>query len=151
MIDCHFWNVTKVLVGIFSEERRAKNSERQRKTDGSVVSSYTKPKEVIKMRRLLVALTVFNVVLLVVGFAVLAGQVAEAKESESEMVAVAKALGGGLAMLGGTLGTGMAQAKIGAAAIGATVESPSFFGTGLTYLALPETIVIMAFVSIFLI
>jgi F0F1-type ATP synthase membrane subunit c/vacuolar-type H+-ATPase subunit K len=50
------------------------------------------------------------------------------------------AVGVGLAILGGALGTGLAQKGIGAAVAGAVAEDKKFLGTGLILLALPETI-----------
>ena len=50
------------------------------------------------------------------------------------------AVGVGLIMLGGALGTGLAQKGIGAAVTGAVAEDKKFLGTGLILLALPETI-----------
>ncbi len=97
-----------------------------------------------------IALTVFNVVLFIVGFAAVAGQVAVAAQ-KSDIVVVAKYIAGGLAMLGGTLGTGIAQSKIGASAVAATAEDPKNFGMGIIYVAIPETSVILGFVFIFLI
>jgi V/A-type H+-transporting ATPase subunit K len=44
------------------------------------------------------------------------------------------------------LGTGVAQAQIGAAAVGATAENPKMFGKGLALMVLPETLVIFGFV-----
>lgn len=97
-----------------------------------------------------IALTVFNVVLFIVGFAAVAGQVAVAAQ-ESDIVAAAKAIAAGMAMLGGTLGTGIAQSKIGAAAVGAILEKPQDIILFLSVVALPETVVILGFVAIFLI
>jgi len=57
-----------------------------------------------------------------------------------------KAVGAGLAFLGGAIGTGIAQSRIGAAVMGAIVEDSSNFGIGLILVALPETLVILGFV-----
>jgi len=56
------------------------------------------------------------------------------------------ALGAGIAILGGAIGTWMAQAAIGAAGVGAITEKPETAGQVLLYLVIPETIVIFAFV-----
>ncbi len=56
-------------------------------------------------------------------------------------IAIAAALAIGLA----ALGTGLAQAKIGAAAVGAIVEKPESLGTMLILLVIPETLVIFGF------
>ncbi|WP_457637428.1 F0F1 ATP synthase subunit C [Oceanithermus sp.] len=60
------------------------------------------------------------------------------------------AVGVGLAIGLSALGTGWAQSRIGAAAVGATAEKPSMFGTGLIFLLLPETLVIFGFLLAYL-
>lgn len=51
----------------------------------------------------------------------------------------------------GALGTGIAQRGIGAAAVGAVAEDDDMFVPGLIFTALPETLIIIAFVTIFLV
>ncbi len=51
----------------------------------------------------------------------------------------------------GALGTGYAQRGIGSAAIGAVAEDDDMFVPGLIFTALPETLIIIAFVTIFLV
>ena len=60
------------------------------------------------------------------------------------------AIGVGLAIGLSALGTGWAQSRIGAAAVGAVAEKPSMFGTGIIFLLLPETLVIFGFLLAFL-
>ena len=55
------------------------------------------------------------------------------------------AIGAGLAIGLSALATGLAQAKIGAAAIGAILEKPESLGTMLILLVIPETLVIFGF------
>ena len=55
------------------------------------------------------------------------------------------AIGAGLAMGLAALGTALAQARIGAAAIGAILEKPESLGTVLILLVIPETLVIFGF------
>lgn len=55
------------------------------------------------------------------------------------------AIGAGLAIGLAALATGLAQAKIGAAAVGAILEKPETLGTMLILLVIPETIVIFGF------
>lgn len=55
------------------------------------------------------------------------------------------AIGAGLAIGLAAPATGLAQAKIGAAAIGAILEKPESFGTMLILLVTPETLVIFGF------
>lgn len=56
------------------------------------------------------------------------------------------AIGAGLAILGGAVGTGMAQSAIGSAGMGLVAEKPEEFGRALLFLVLPESILIFAFV-----
>lgn len=60
------------------------------------------------------------------------------------------ALGAGLAILGGAIGTGWAQAAIGSSAMGVIAEKPDQASKLLVWLAIPETIVIFGFVVAFL-
>lgn len=60
--------------------------------------------------------------------------------------AAAAALGVGLA----ALGAGIAEGSIGSAAVGAMAEDEDFFVNGLIMTVLPETIVILALVVVFL-
>jgi V/A-type H+-transporting ATPase subunit K len=55
------------------------------------------------------------------------------------------ALGAGLAIGLTALATGMAQARIGAAVVGAILEKPESFGTAIILLVIPETLVIFGF------
>lgn len=54
------------------------------------------------------------------------------------------AIGVGLTVLGGAIGTGLAQKGIGTAVVAACSENRGFLGTGVFLLALPETILIIA-------
>jgi len=56
------------------------------------------------------------------------------------------AVGAGIAIAGGSIGTGLAQKDIGAAAVGATAENAKMFGRSIVFLVLPETLVIFGFV-----
>lgn len=49
----------------------------------------------------------------------------------------------------GALGTGIAQRSIGASAVGAVAEDDDMFIRALIFTALPETLIIIAFVTIF--
>ncbi|MFC6618213.1 V-type ATP synthase subunit K [Deinococcus radiophilus] len=61
------------------------------------------------------------------------------------------AIGKGLALGLGAIGTGIAQARIGSSLVGAVAEDPSKFGQLLLVFLLPETLVILGFVGLFLI
>ena len=101
------------------------------------------------MKKFMWGVTIFNVVLVAAALLGLAQQTAESEEGR--LVAGMKAIAAGLAFLGGAVGTGIAQSRIGAAVMGAVAEDPKNFGTGLILVALPETLVILGFVVIFLI
>lgn len=60
------------------------------------------------------------------------------------------AIGAGLALGLGAIGTGLAQGRIGAAAAGVTAEAPEKFGLTLIWFVIPETLVIFGFVGFFL-
>lgn len=55
-------------------------------------------------------------------------------------------IGAGLAIFGGAVGTGIAQAAIGSSGIGLVAEKPDQMGIALLFLVLPETILIFGFV-----
>jgi V/A-type H+-transporting ATPase subunit K len=55
------------------------------------------------------------------------------------------AIGAGLAIGLTALATGLAQARIGAAVVGAILEKPESFGTAIILLVIPETLVIFGF------
>jgi V/A-type H+-transporting ATPase subunit K len=54
-------------------------------------------------------------------------------------------IGAGLAVGLGAIGTGLAQARIGAAAMGAVAEKPELMGRAVLLIAIPETLVILGF------
>jgi V/A-type H+-transporting ATPase subunit K len=55
------------------------------------------------------------------------------------------AIGAGLAVGLAALGTGYAQARIGAAGMGAMAEKPELTGRVILMVAIPETVVILGF------
>lgn len=55
------------------------------------------------------------------------------------------AIGAGLAVGLAALATGIAQARIGAAAMGAMAEKPELAGRAILLVAIPETLVILGF------
>lgn len=61
------------------------------------------------------------------------------------------AIGKGLAIGLGLLGTGIAQSAIGAAAVGAVAEDRRNFGTALIFFLIPETLAIFGLAFSFLI
>ncbi len=87
--------------------------------------------------------------LLIVAIVILA-TVAFAAE-EGAATASFAAIGKGLAIGLGLLGTGMAQSAIGAAAVGAVAEDRRNFGTALIFFLIPETLAIFGLAFSFLI
>jgi V/A-type H+-transporting ATPase subunit K len=106
----------------------------------------------MRLNKLAVGVLIFNV--LAMGLAVYGLAAAAAEEEAAAEVGWAeglRGLGAGLAFLGGAIGTGVAQSRIGAAAIGAIAEDRANFPFGLIFIAIPETVVIFGLVAIFLI
>ncbi len=60
------------------------------------------------------------------------------------------AIGAGIAIAGGAIATARAQAAVGAGGTGALAEKPELFGSILILFAIPETLVIFAFVIAFM-
>ncbi len=58
---------------------------------------------------------------------------------------------GALAVGLAALGSGIAERGIGAAAVGAVAEDEDMFATGLIFTVLPETLVILALVVVFVV
>ena len=67
------------------------------------------------------------------------------------VAAIPPAAGAALAVGLAALGAGLAERGIGAAAVGATAEDPDMFGRGLILTVLPETLVILALVTVFVV
>ena len=80
-------------------------------------------------------------------FAPTAGAVGEAGATSNKGLI---AIGMGLAVGLGALGTGVAQARIGAAGLGSAVEKPESLGLALIFFLLPETLVIFGLVIAFI-
>jgi V/A-type H+-transporting ATPase subunit K len=66
-------------------------------------------------------------------------------EKEEHMHTGLMALGAGLAVGLGAIGSGLAQARIGAAAMAAIAEKPELTGRAILMVAIPETLVILGF------
>jgi len=71
--------------------------------------------------------------------------------SGSETTPFSPAFGAALAVGLAALGAGLAERGIGAAAVGAMAEDPDMFGRGLIMTVLPETLVILALVVVFVV
>ncbi|MBQ46088.1 MAG: F0F1 ATP synthase subunit C [Zetaproteobacteria bacterium] len=61
-----------------------------------------------------------------------------------------KSLGAGIALGLAAIGAGMSQSAIGSAAVGMLAEDESKFGAALIFTALPESIVILGMMPLFL-
>ncbi len=105
-----------------------------------------------KLNKLAKAVLIFNVILLslLIGGLVVSAQEEEEAKGADPLAQGIRAVGAGLAFLGGALGTGIAQSRIGPAVMGAVAEDRANFGIGLILIAIPETLVIFGFVVIFL-
>jgi V/A-type H+-transporting ATPase subunit K len=66
-------------------------------------------------------------------------------------LAIPPSSGAALAVGLAALGAGLAERGIGAAAVGAMAEDPDMFGRGLIMTVLPETLVILALVVVFIV
>ena len=95
-------------------------------------------------------------IVLILGFAILgaasafaqqAGQAGETSGSSNKGLI---AIGMGLAVGLGALGTAIAQARIGAAGVGSVAEKPESLGLALIFFLLPETLVIFGMVIAFI-
>lgn len=69
----------------------------------------------------------------------------------TEHSAVPGEAGAALAVGLAALGAGIAERGIGAAAVGAVAEDEEMFATGLIFTVLPETLVILALVVVFVV
>ena len=94
-----------------------------------------------KMRGMSMLLTLSSIVMI--------ASSVQAEDNASTEVAY-KNLGAGIALGLAGIGTGLSQGPIGAAAVGMIAEDSSKFVNGLIFTALPETIVLFGFLSIFL-
>jgi V/A-type H+-transporting ATPase subunit K len=72
-------------------------------------------------------------------------------EQAAAQPAIPPTAGAALAVGLAALGSGIAERGIGAAAVGATAEDPDMFGRGLILTVLPETLVILALVTVFVV
>jgi len=76
--------------------------------------------------------------------------VAEAAKGAATGDAGGIALGAGLAVLGGAVGTAWAQASVGSSIMGVVAEKPEEAMKLIVYMALPELIVLLGFIAAFM-
>jgi len=79
-----------------------------------------------------------------------AQQALAAEETTASLGKGLTAIGIGLAVGMGALGTGWAQSRIGPAGLGSAAEKPEMQGLALIFLLLPETLVIFGLVVAFM-
>lgn len=100
------------------------------------------------MKKLALAVVVFNVV--VIG-ACLIGLAQELPQyAESPLVAGLKAIAAAIAFAAGAFSTAWAQTRIGPAAVAAVAEDQKNFVSAVIFVAIPETLVVFGFVVVFL-
>ncbi|MFB6285442.1 MAG: V-type ATP synthase subunit K [Candidatus Bipolaricaulia bacterium] len=98
-----------------------------------------------------------SLVLFLIGVALIGGTAIGLAQEEGEAATGSSigeglaSLGAGLAFLGGAIGTGLAQSRAVAAVVGSVAEDPGQLGTGILLIVIPETLVILGFVALFLI
>jgi len=73
-----------------------------------------------------------------------------AAETTEETIDWGKSLGAGIAVGLAAVGAGISQAAIGSAAVGMLAEDDSKFGVALIFTALPESLVILGLMPLFL-
>lgn len=88
--------------------------------------------------------------MIVLGALVLIAQGAAANEGEEATESWGKDMGAGIALGLAGLGAGISQGSIGSAAVGMLAEDSSKFGPALIFTALPESIVILGALPLFL-
>ncbi len=88
--------------------------------------------------------------LLLLGAPVFAQEAAPASDTGGHSGRGLIAIGMGLAVGLGAIGTAIAQARIGAAGVGSVVEKPESLGLALIFFLLPETLVIFGMVIAFI-
>ena len=105
------------------------------------------------LKKVLVVKTVawMALFLIVLGYFLFAGNTFAAEEAGAAKKEISTglgllAIGAGLAIGMSAVGTGLAQAKIGAAGVGAMAEKPELKGLAILMVAIPETMVIFGFV-----
>ncbi|MCS7198203.1 MAG: F0F1 ATP synthase subunit C [Candidatus Bipolaricaulota bacterium] len=100
------------------------------------------------MKRLALAVLIFNVIVVGACFGGLAQELAQ--DAESPLVAGLKTIAAAIAFASGAFATAWVQTRVGPAAMAAVAENRENFFSALVLVALPETLVVFGFVVIFL-
>jgi V/A-type H+/Na+-transporting ATPase subunit K len=91
-----------------------------------------------------------RILLVLMGMVAIVQAVAAAGDDNASTVDAMKGLGAGIALGLAAVGAGISQAGIGSAAVGMLAEDESKFGVALIFTALPESLVILGMMPLFL-
>lgn len=91
-----------------------------------------------------------RVLIVLMGIILVAQAVTAAGDDNASTEAAYKNLGAGLALGLAAVGAGISQGGIGSAAVGMLAEDESKFGVALIFTALPESLVILGMMPLFL-
>ena len=91
-----------------------------------------------------------RILLVLMGMVAIVQAVAAAGDDNASTVDAMKGLGAGIALGLAAVGAGISQAGIGSAAVGMLAEDGSKFSQALIFTALPESIVILGALPLFL-
>jgi V/A-type H+-transporting ATPase subunit K len=91
-----------------------------------------------------------RILLILMGMVAIVQAVAAAGDDNASTVDAMKGLGAGIALGLAAVGAGISQGGIGSAAVGMLAEDDSKFGVALIFTALPESLVILGMMPLFL-
>jgi len=91
-----------------------------------------------------------RILLVLMGMVAIVQAVAAAGDDNASTVDAMKGLGAGIALGLAAVGAGISQGGIGSAAVGMLAEDDSKFGVALIFTALPESLVILGMMPLFL-
>jgi V/A-type H+-transporting ATPase subunit K len=91
-----------------------------------------------------------RILLVLMGMVAIVQAVAAVGDDNASTVDAMKGLGAGIALGLAAVGAGISQGGIGSAAVGMLAEDDSKFGVALIFTALPESLVILGMMPLFL-
>jgi len=91
-----------------------------------------------------------RILLVLMGLVAIVQAVAAVGDDNASTVDAMKGLGAGIALGLAAVGAGISQGGIGSAAVGMLAEDDSKFGVALIFTALPESLVILGMMPLFL-